>query len=305
MDHLHDSNLLVLGETALPGFVKVANEKPLFFAYTNGLESFFPIDTPSNAWLSAAYFEKNAADHLDRDDYVHTHDAILEALNLHGVKYESPFTVEKTADEEEYSFIKLASDVRVFEQEYKHIDPEKRHEKAKELLNRYQALKDSGAESGGSLPKIVEEYAGEHLKRDWPDVVRHRASRVEDGEGKEAYHALADSHENKEIILRLLGMLDKKFGLDHHYDRGILDPYRSLLTTEEPKKEKIIIMVVNGKQYDHEKVASEFFPLDLSENFGGDILSGLLHDPCVYLKSAPEFVKIAAAAAIDAREKKD
>jgi hypothetical protein len=302
MDHLHDTNLLTLTEAVIPGFIKVANEKPLFYAYSNGIESYFPIDTPSNAWLSAAYFEKNAASHLDKDDFAKTHDTILEALNLHGIDYESPYTVEKVADEnEEYTFVKLASDIKVFEQNYKHINPEERHEKAKEILNRYQALKDSGAKDGGSLPKIVEEYAGEHLKKDWPDVLHHRASRVDDREGKEAYHELAESKESKEIILRLLGLLDKKFGLDHHYDRGILDPYRSLLTTEEPKKEKIIIMVVNGKQYDHEKVAS-LNPLDLAEQFGGEVLSGLTDNPSVYLKSAPEFVKVAVAQVLDAKE---
>ena len=193
MDHLHDTNLLTLTEAVLPGFIKVANEKPLFFAYSNGIESFFPIDTPSNSWLSAAYFEKNAANHLDKDDFAKTHDTILEALVLHGVTYESPYTVEKVA-EEGYTFEKLASDVKVFEQNYKHINPEERNEKAKELLNRYQALKDSGAHDPGSLPKIVEEYAGEHLKKDWPEVLHHRASRVNDHEGKEAYHALANSN---------------------------------------------------------------------------------------------------------------
>jgi hypothetical protein len=301
MDHLHDTNLLVLTEAIIPGFIKIGHDSPMFYAYSNGIDSYFPIDTPSNAWLSAAYFEKNAANHLDKDDYINTHDKILEALNLHGITYESPFTVEKVANDDEYSFIKLASDLRVFEQNYKHINPEERHEKAKELMNRYQALKDSGAKEDGPIPKIVEEYAGEHLKRDWPDIVRHRASRVEDGEGKEAYRDLAESKESKEIILRLLGMLDRRFGLDHHYDRGILDPYRSLLTTEEPKKEKIIIMVVNGKQYDHEKVAS-LNPLDLADQFGGEVLSSLMHNPSVYLKSAPEFVKVAVAQAIDARE---
>lgn len=298
MDHLHDSNLLVLNDTELPGFVKVANEKPKFFAYSNGIEQFFPIDTPSNAWLSAAYFEKNAASHLSQDEFVITHDRILEALTLHNVNYESPFAIEKVADENAYTFEKFATEVRTFEQNYKHVNPEERHEKAKALLDRYKALKDSGAETHGSLPKIVEEYAGDHLKEDWADVVKHRASKVNDEEGKEAYHALAKTNESKEIILKLLGMLDKKFGLDSHYDRGISDPYKALLTTHAPEHKKVIIMVVNGKEYDHEKCAS-FQPLDLADQFGGEILAGLLHNRNAYLKEAPGFVKEAVAKVID------
>ena len=301
MDHLHDTNLLLLNGTELPGFVKVADEKPLFFAYTNGQESFFPIDTPSNTWLSAAFFEKNAESHLNEEDFIKTHDRILEALNLHDIKYVSPFAVEKTASNESYDFIKLAGEVKVFEQNYKHISPEERHAKAKAIMDRYQSLKDSGAEVHGSLPKAVEEYAGDNLREDWPDVIKHRATRVNDIEGKEAYNDLAKSTESKDIILKLLSLLDSKMGLDKYYDRGILDPYRSLLTTETPVQKKVIIMVVNGKDYDHEKIAS-FNPLDLSDKFGGEILTSLLHEPSVYLKSAPEFVKLAVAEAIDSRE---
>ena len=301
MDHLHDSNLLALTDAEVPGFVKIASEKPNFFAYSNGLESFFPIDTPSNAWLSAAYFEKNAHTLLDNTSYIATHDRILEALTVHNVNYESPFTVEKVADENLYTFEKFASEVKVFEQNYKHINPEERNEKAKALLDRYKALKDSGADTHGSLPKIVEEYAGNHLKDDWHDVVRHRASKVNDEEGKEAYHALAKSDESKEIILKLLTLLDRKFGLDSYYDRGITDPYKALLTTHAPEQKKVIIMVVNGKEYDHEKCAS-FQPLDLADQFGGEILAGLLHDRNAYLKNAPGFVKEAVAKVIDGEE---
>jgi hypothetical protein len=297
MDHLHDSNLLVLADTNLPEFVKIANETPLFYAYSDGRESFYPIDTASNTWLSAAYFEKNAASHLDKDEYVTVHDRILEALKLHDVSYESPFTVEKVA-EEGYTFIKLASEIKIFEQNYKHIKPEERHEKAKELLHRYQSLKDAGHKENVSLPKIVEEYAGDHLKEDWSDIIKHRASKVDDKEGKEAYHALAKTDESKEIILKLLGMLDKKFGLDSHYDRGITDPFRSLLTMKEPEQKKVIVMVVNGRPYDIDKVAS-IKDFDFSNLFGGEILDGLSTDPCVYLKTAPEFVKVAVAQAID------
>ena len=301
MDHLHDSNLLTLDGITTPDFVKVASEKPTFFAYTNGFESFFPIDTPSNAWLSAAFFEKNAESKLSIEEYIDTHNRILEALQFHKIAYESPFTVEKVA-EEVYTFAKFASEVKVFEQHYKHINPEERNEKAKALLDRYQALKESGAEMQGELPKVVEEYAGSHLKEDWPEVVRHRATSVEDKEGKEAYHALAQSSETKEIILRLLEKLDHRFGLDNYYDRGLTDPYRSLLSVNPPERKKIIIMVVGGKEYDQEKVASCLNPLDLTDQFGGEILSSLIHNPSVYLKSAPEFVKVACAKAIDARE---
>ena len=88
--------------------------------------------------------------------------------------------------------------------------------------------------------------------------------------------------------------------MDLHLHPGPV-PYRSLLTTETPVQKKVIIMVVNGKDYDHEKIAS-FNPLDLSDKFGGEILTSLLHEPSVYLKSAPEFVKLAVAEAIDSRE---
>ena len=301
MDHLHDTNLLALNEVDLPGFVKVAHETPKFYAYSNGIDHFFPIDTAANSWLSAFYFEKNASSNLDGEEFVETHNRILEALQLHNVNYVSPLTVEKNANEDVYTFEKLASDVRVFEQNYNHINPEERNEKAKEIMNRYQTLKDSGAEVHGSLPKLVEGYAGSHLKEDWPEIVRHRASRVNDSDHKEAYEALSKSDEPRDIILKLLSMLDKKTGLDSHYDRGIEDPYRALLTTHEPQTKKIIIMVVNGKEYDHEKVAS-LNPLDLSEEFGGDILTSIIHDRHVYLKSAPGFVKEAVAKAIDARE---
>lgn len=301
MDHLHDTNLLTLHDTNMPGFVKVANEEPKFFAYSNGREHFFPIDTPSNTWLSAAYFEKNAASHLDQDEFVKTHDRIFEALTLHGVKYESPFTVEKTANEDSYTFEKFASEVKVFEQNYKHISPAERNEKAKEIMSRYQSLKDSGAETHGPLPKLVEDYAGNHLKEDWKHEVEHRASKVNVPEHKEAYHALSNSNESKDIIVRLLEMLDRKTGLDAHYDRGIQDPYRALLTTRAPEEKKVIIMVVNGKSYDHEKIAS-MNPLDLADQFGGEILASLIHNPSVYLLNAPEFVKVACAKAIDEME---
>ena len=300
MDHLHDSNLLALDETKLPGFVKVANEKPLFFAYSDGIESYFPIDTASNAWLSAHYFEKNASTNLSEEDFIAVHNRIFEALQVHGITYDATKPIEKVA-EDPYTFEKWASEVKVFEQNYKHVTPEERHTKAKEILHRYQALKDSGAEVHGSLPKIVDDYAGDNLREDWPEVVKNRASKVNDTDGKEAYHELSKTNEDKMIILKLLSMLDAKFGLDHYYDRGILDPYRALLTTREPEKKKVVIMVVNGKEYDHEKIAS-LNPLDLSDTFGGDILTSLIHNASVYLKDAPEFVKVAVAQAIDSKE---
>jgi len=222
-------------------------------------------------------------------------------LQFHKIAYESPFVVEKVA-EEVYTFAKFASEVKVFEQHYKHINPEERNQKAKALLDRYQALRDSGAEMRGELPHVVEEYAGNHLKEDWPEVVRHRATRVEDKEGKEAYHALSESTETKDIILKLLEKLDHRFGLDNYYDRGLTDPYRALLSVRPPEHKKVIIMVVNHKPYDEEKIASCFNPLDLTDQFGGEILASLLHNPSVYLKTAPDFVKEACAKAIDSRE---
>jgi hypothetical protein len=60
-------------------------------------------------------------------------------------------------------------------------------------------------------------------------------------------------------------------------------------------------MVVNGKEYDHEKIAS-MNPLDLADQFGGEILAGLLHDRNAYLKNAPGFVKEAVAKVIDEQE---
>lgn len=301
MDHLHDTNNIQLNEISLPGFVKVAEENPRFFAYTDGIESFFPIDTPSNTWLSAFYFEKNASEHLNVDDYINTHNNILDALKMFNVEYNSHNkNIEKNADDY-YTFEKFASEVRVFEQNYKHIKPEERHEKAKELLSRYQALKDSGAEVSGSLPKIVDEYAGSELRKDWPDVVKYRATRVNDTVGKEAYNELSNINESKEIILKLLSMLDSKFGLDNYYDHGIKDPYRALLTREKEPEKKVVIMIVNGKEYDHEKLAS-FDPNKLSDKFGDEIINSLKNNRNEYLQTAPNFVKIAIAEMIDSND---
>lgn len=247
MDHLHDQKFDVLRDrNDIPDFVKTASvsDNHTLFAYHDGLNGYFPIDTPHDTWLSQTYFVKNASQ-IPEASRASVAEKLVDAMRFHEITW-APF--EKQAEEDELT--KLASELDRFEHNYHTLEPQKRHEYAKTLRDRFEQLKHEGMH----LPERIKRYAGEHLNPKWHDGIVNRLRINGEPKARADYNALLDDsehieNENPLTVAKLLEYLDRKHGMHQHWDKRINDPYMDTITHEAPPVKRIIIMKINKRPY--------------------------------------------------------
>ena len=238
-DHIHDQ----LGRhrfgaitDAMPEFIKVAEEEIVSdnlekladgcFAYSDGVNRYFPIHTPEHVWMSNAYFEKFAHEIDEREASV-----IRERIQDAYKAFELPeANISKTAsDEDEMDAIhSLSIELNKFIDNHKRYPVHERRERAKEILHHAHAL---GKQS--SLHDCVYRYAGDHFKKDYghafADRMRYFSHNAPERDSLLKMQEESSSH-IPELVAKALGIFDQKTGLHKHYDQGLDDPYSGLLS---------------------------------------------------------------------------
>ena len=248
MDHIHDQ----LGKYRigsifdnLPDMVKSAEDKIVsedlskladsLFAYSDGINRYFPIHTPEHLYFSRVYFEK-CADTLE--DKVR-HDIsirIEDAWKFHELP-ELTITKEASHEDEIDAIHHLAIALHEFMNNYKKLPIHQRREKAKELAHHAFSL---GKQHG--LSEIIKRYAGNTLRKDHGEAFAKRMQFFRHGSNEK--NMLMRMQEetpkvNPEHAAKALSIFDERSGLNHMYDNELEDPYLGLLSGEEQAEETL------------------------------------------------------------------
>lgn len=284
-DHIHDQlgryRVGAINE-AMPDFIKQAEEQIVSedlekladgcFAYSDGVNRYFPIHKAEHVWFSNAYFEK-FANELDEQDAKLVRERIQDAYKT----FELPeFTISKTASEEDEmdALHSLSIELNKFIDDHKRYPIEERRERAKEILHHAHSL---GKQS--SLHDSVYRYAGDHFRKDYghafADRMKYFPHNAPERETLLGMQEESESH-IPELVAKALGVFDKKTGLHKHYDQELEDPYAGLLSPFEADNE------------DNINFGEESVPLHKIKKFDFDTLKEILSDELLEkMKSNP------------------
>ena len=288
VDHIHDQ----LGKYRtgfivdhMPDFIKTAQENLATedltkladgcFAYSDGVNRYFPIHTPEHTWMSRAYFIK-CAETLDANVASMIKERIEEAAQAFEIPEGPGYDLSKTASTEDDidSLHSLSTDIRKFVAKYKHLTIDERRKAAKELLHRSQVLNRMAG-----IPELISNYAGDKLADNYHHAfdarMRHFAN------GSEERSTLMKMQENAstyvpEVLARVLSKFDEMHNLHRHYDSELQDPFVSLLRPgccAEPaiyEDDSYKIFPSELKSFDFDS---------LSDTLEESILNGLKSDP--------------------------
>ena len=171
LDQCHDQigKFRITGFDYLPDMVKTAEDKIVsedlskvadgLFAYSDGIDRYFPLHTPEHCWYSRGYFEKCAST-LNEPLREAINDRINDAWKFHELP-EVEFSKEAEHEDEVDAIHALATEMHNFIEHYKRLHIHERREKAKELVRHAFALnKHEG------IHEIIKRYAGENLRQD-------------------------------------------------------------------------------------------------------------------------------------------
>lgn len=296
-DHIHDQIGRYRVGTILdsmPEFIKEAEEKIVSenlekladgcFAYSDGVNRYFPLHTPEHTWLSNAYFEK----------FAHTFDeqtanSIKEKINEAYKGFQLPennFIKEASEEDDIDALHSLSIELNKFIDNYKQLSIENRRKKAKELYIHAKAL---GREK--NLHDHVYRYAGDNLKKDFGSAFAKRMTFFKDGSNPRSVllkmQEAAHSH-IPEIVAKALHLFDIKSGLNKYYDTEIADPYSDLLTLEDTYKDHVIF---DDKKIDINKLKSFNYD-NLNDILSETIINQLKLDPIETLSNTDPSIRI-------------
>jgi hypothetical protein len=305
-DHIHDQ----LGRyrvgainDSMPEFVKEAEEQIVTenlekladgcFAYSDGVNRYFPLHTPQHVWMSHAYFEKFANEFNEQ-----TSSMIRERIEDAYKAFELPESniVKIAAEEDEIDAIhSLSIELNKFIDEYKKYPVHYRRAKAKELLHYAKAL---GKQS--SLHDVVYRYAGDHFKKDYThafaDRMKHFSSHAPE---REALLKMQDESPNHipELVAKALSIFDTKTGLHKYYDQSLDDPYVGLLSPFDGDNEEDIHF---GEHSVPANKLKKFNFETLKEFLSDDLLSQLKTNPVETLRNADPAIRVIVIRKINA-----
>lgn len=224
-DHFDDEHGVLKPEKC-PDFVKEAElvrpKTPLGFA--DPVDEHYPINTPSNVYMSMEYFTK-VASQLD-DQYAQlVANKLNDAAETFGLPYRVEFepegpTMEKNAQELKEELIK-------FEYNYAKIPWQERRERA-QLLTKYASV--YGIEVGDLSP-LVAQYASDSIGDAFDKAITMRELLAsQDPKLKEDIEAIKSYKDkiNVDHLIQALALLDKQHNLDIFYDTGLPDPVLSI-----------------------------------------------------------------------------
>lgn len=296
LDHTHDQ----LGRyrvgaisDAMPDFVKTAEDKISVedltkladgcFAYSDGVNRYFPIHTPEHTWLSHAYFEKFAHT-LDEQVAKEISDKIVDAYKAFELPENNIVKIAATEDEIDHLHA-LSIELNKFIDDYKKLSIEERRIKAKDILHKAHAL---GKEK--ALHDTVYRYSGDHLKRDHPHAFAKRMQYF-NAKAPERHTLLKMQEEAPnhipELVAKALAVFDRKTGLHKFYDSELDDPYVGLLSPYESEEP----LEFDGHHVMPSKLKTFNFD-ELSDVLGDHVISALKHEPVAALQMAEPSIRM-------------
>ena len=296
-DHIHDQlgkyRIGVISDI-MPDFIKEAEETIVSqdltkladgaFAYSDGVNRYFPIHTPEHTWLSHAYFEK-FANEIDQPLRDTVKARISDAFEAFALPENS--IVKIAAEEDEIDSLHVLSmEMNKFINNYKRLPVVERRAKAKEIVHQAYALGKHH-----HMHQMVKHYASDHFGKDYETAFAKRMGYFHHGT-PERHTLLEMQHDAKnhvpENVAKALMHFDSKAGLDKMYDNELEDPFLGLLgndhCTEDPiscGSESILPSRLHKFNFD-----------SLADDFESDFVSKLKHDPISALREAPDHVKV-------------
>lgn len=284
IDHVHDQlgkHRIGLIDEAMPDFVKTAEYEIAsedltkladgFFAYSNGVDRYFPIHTAEHTWMSKAYFEK-FAHQIDEREVENIRSRIDDAYSM----FDLPafeLSKEASAEDELDSLHDLSIDMNNFIDNYKRLDINSRRLKAKEILAKAYALGKAH-----SVHDSVKRYSGDSLNKNYPIAFAKRMKYFHLGHPARKIllqmQERVDKDSRAEDVARALMTFDEKMGINKHYDNEIDDPFVDILSPYEEEA----MMDICGHSIPCKKF-NEFDFSSLSDILGDHIMSAMKIDP--------------------------
>lgn len=297
-DHMHDQlGKYRVGMIAdlMPDFVKEAEEKIVSedltkladgaFAYSDGLNRYFPIHNKEHTWLSHAYFEKFAEEVPEQDRDI-VRERINDAYEAFGIskdnliKEASAITNEDEIDE----LHSLLIEMNKFINGYKKLNIDERRQIAKHLLHQAYAL---GKQS--NIHDTIKAYAGDGLNKDYPHAFVKRMAYF--GDNSPERNILTQMQEETptcpEKAAIALSKFDKKTNLDRLYDSELDDPYRGILSPYVPED----MLDFDGHKILSSKVKN-FDYNSLNEVISDALMEALKSNPVEALQNAKPHIRM-------------
>ena len=296
-DHTHDQlgkyRVGVISDI-MPDFIKVAEDAIVSedltklaygaFAYSDGVNRYFPIHTPEHTWMSHAYFEKFASE-FGEQERLEIQGRIQDAFEAFELPENS--IVKIAAEEDEIDSLHVLSmEMNKFIDQYKKLSVPDRRLKAKEILHQAYSL---GRHK--NMHEMVQRYSADHFAKNYESAFADRMGFFHHGAPERSHllemQADAKNHVPENVAKALLHF-DRKLGLDKMYDNELQDPFLGLLGNDAGAEDPISC---DG----HHALPSQLrsFNFDkLSQDFEGDFIERLKHDPIGALKDSPNHVKI-------------
>lgn len=284
----------------MPEFIKIAEEEIVSedltkladgcFAYSDGINRYFPIHTPEHTWLSHAYFEKFA--HTIEQPLADTiRRRIKDAYAAFELPEESVVKIASQEDEVDVLHT-LSVELNKFLQNYKNLHPHERRERAKQLT---QYAKGLNRESAVTDP--IRRYSGDYLRGDFMNSFMDRM-RYFMANAPERQMLLRMQSEAPrcvpERVAKALLAFDRNAGIAKHYDIDLDDPYVSVLTDDPHKAyrgHEDDLINIDGHKISLDKLKN--FNWDsLSDTLESDILGDIKHDPIMGIQSAPRHIRV-------------
>ena len=242
-DHIHDQlgkYRIGVIEELMPDFIKEAEDKIVSedlsklangaFAYSDGINRYFPIHSAEHTWLSHAYFEKFASEIPEED-----RSAVKSRIEDAYAAFELPtdnivkLAEEAPLEDEVDSLHSLSIEMNHFISNYRKINIHERRRVAQALLHKAYAL---GKHS--NIHDTIRTYAGDGLSHNYPHAFADRMRHFKSGSPER--QILMDLQDETpkcgcpERAAKALARFDVKTGLDHLYDNELDDPYRGILS---------------------------------------------------------------------------
>lgn len=296
-DHMHDQlgkyRVGVIAE-AMPDFVKEAEEKIVSedltkladgaFAYSDGLNRYFPIHNKEHTWLSHAYFEK-FAEQIPEQDRESVKARISDACEAFSLPEENMVKSASVSNEDEIDELhSLLIEMNKFVTNYKRLNIEERRQVAKHLLHQAYAL---GKQS--NIHDVIKTYAGDGLNKDYPHAFAKRMAYF--GDHSPERELLSKMQEETptcpEKAARALAKFDSNTSLDRLYDNELDDPYRGILNPHVPED----MMEMDGCKLLPSKVKN-FDYSSLSEIISDALMEAFKANPIEALQNVKPHVRM-------------
>lgn len=301
IDQIHDQfgkyRIGIISDN-MPEIIKTAEERIVsedlsqlpggVFAYSNGADRFYPLNSSEQAWMSREYFEKCAkiSDFTTANEYKETKERIEDACKFYELPGVSEELHKQASHEDDIDALhSLLIEMNFFIENYKKLKPFARHEKAKELLTHAYALGKQSA-----THDLIKHYAGEELSERYPQAFAQRMQFFNrDSPERKTLTQLQEETPKTHAIraAKALEIFDSRTGIDRLYDNELEDPYHALLSPHKTEKHIKIdgykLLPSHLKNFDYSS---------LSDELEDELINSLKFDPIETLNKVQPHIRV-------------